>query len=90
MKKGCRWRIGNGSSTKVWQVPWLLCPDNGFVTTEMSDELKHTNVQSLLDDSRERWDEEILCDIFNDRDRELIRQIPVSRRRKDDYMVLEI
>lgn len=33
VKQGCRKRIGNGDSTKVWKVPWLPCTDNGMLTT---------------------------------------------------------
>lgn len=84
IRQGCRRRIGNGLSTKIWKVPWLLCPDNGFLTTEMPEELKHENVQSLFEENQEGWDEEILCDILNERDRELVKQIPISRRKGED------
>lgn len=41
-------------------------------------------VSYLLDDSQSKWDEEVLQDICNDRDRELIKMIPLSRGNKDD------
>lgn len=28
IQKGCRRRIGNGESTKVWKVPWLPSVNN--------------------------------------------------------------
>ena len=84
VRQGCKRRIGDGSSTKIWKVPWLLCPENGFLTTEMPDELKDATVSGLMDETRGGWDDDILYDIFNDRDTELIRRIPVSNRRRID------
>ncbi|XP_074351625.1 uncharacterized protein LOC141690750 [Apium graveolens] len=84
VRQGCRCRIGDGSSTKIWKVPWLMCPENGFLTTEMVDELQHVTVQSLLDENTGGWDDDVLDDILNERDRELVRQIPLSTRRRDD------
>lgn len=45
IKQGCRRRIGDGSSTKVWKVPWLQCPENGCLTTTMPDELAQITVK---------------------------------------------
>lgn len=84
IRMGCRRRIGDGLSTKIWKVPWLLCPDNGFLTTEVPDELRDENVQSLFDETQLGWDDDILCDILNERDRELVKQIPVSGRKRED------
>ena len=39
IKVGCRRRIGDGEATKVWKIPWLPCPINGYVTTPMISEL---------------------------------------------------
>lgn len=84
IRQGCRRRIGDGRSTKIWQVPWLPCPLNGYLTTEMPDELKDTTVENLLEDNHREWDIEVLQDICNERDRELIKQIPIPRISKDD------
>ncbi|XP_074374083.1 uncharacterized protein LOC141714463 [Apium graveolens] len=57
VQQGCRTRIGDGRSTRVWKIPWLSCPENGCLTTEMPEELKHIMVGSLLDESQQSWDE---------------------------------
>ncbi|KAL8124141.1 hypothetical protein AgCh_011956 [Apium graveolens] len=82
--QGCRRRIGDGISTKIWQIPWLLYLENGFLTTDMPEELRTAVVAGLFNEEKEGWDEEILNDICNERDRDLIKQIPVSRTGRMD------
>lgn len=73
IRQGCRSQMWNGLSIKIWKVAWLLCPDNVFLTTDMPEELKHENVHSSFEKNQGGWDEEILCDILNERDRELVK-----------------
>lgn len=91
MKQGCRKRIDNGDDTMAWKVPWLPCVENGCLTSTMPHELENINVQSLMDESKSMWDEEILSDICNERDSTFIHQIPISLRNKEDswYWMLE-
>lgn len=49
IKQGCRKRIGDGKGTKVWQVPWLPCANNGYLTSEIYPELTDVTVDSLFD-----------------------------------------
>lgn len=44
VKHGCRKKIGNGSDTNVWKIPWLPNKENGYITTEMPIELEHITV----------------------------------------------
>lgn len=91
VRKGCRRRIGNGDSTRVWKVLWLPCSENGFVTTDMPPELENITVQSLRVPGENNWDEEVLNDIFNSRDGELIKRIPlpVTSRHDSWFWVLD-
>lgn len=50
----------------------------------MPENLKDVKVQNLFAENQEGWDEEILNDICNERDRELIKQIPIPGRRRED------
>ncbi|XP_063941456.1 uncharacterized protein LOC135149621 [Daucus carota subsp. sativus] len=74
--------------TNIWKVPWLPCPLNGYLTTIISVELKDKRVVNLLDESKKAWDEDLLQDICNERDRELIRKIPIPRSSKVDSWFL--
>ena len=84
LRQGCRRRIGNGTSTKVWKVPWLPDSLDGCLTTGMPIELKDATVQNLFAENQYSWDEEVLNDLFNERDRNLIRQVPLSGKRRED------
>lgn len=48
IRQGCRRRIGDGKSTRVWQVPWLSCLESGYITTELPEELKDIQVHGFL------------------------------------------
>ncbi|XP_074356044.1 uncharacterized protein LOC141695716 [Apium graveolens] len=80
IKKGCRGSIGTGTDTYVWKVPWLPSIDNGYLTTSMPSELANTKVCDLMEIQEKKWDDVILRDLFNERDAQLIQQIPLYLR----------
>ncbi|KAL8110377.1 hypothetical protein AgCh_026191 [Apium graveolens] len=84
LKRGCRKRIGDGRSTKIWKVPWLPCKINGCLETPMLENLHQALVQGLMTENGSNWDDEILRDLCNDRDKNLIKQIPIPTRSCDD------
>ncbi|WOG86655.1 hypothetical protein DCAR_0205872 [Daucus carota subsp. sativus] len=91
VRQGSRKRIGNGDTTTVWKIPWLPCRENGYLTTEMPQQLEHARVSSLMETDTKHWDDELLRDICNERDVQLIRSIPLARQREEDswYWILE-
>ncbi|XP_074360800.1 uncharacterized protein LOC141701055 [Apium graveolens] len=91
VKQGCKRKIGDGKNTRVWQISWLPCVDNGFFTSEFHNELKDIVVHNLMDEGHQGWDEDILKDLCKDRDREMIQQIPILGRSRPDswYWILE-
>lgn len=84
IRQGCHRRIRDGRSTRVWQVPWLPSPENGYITTPMPEQLKDIQVQGFLNTNQTDWDMEVVRDICNERDSRLIRQIPIPMRVKED------
>lgn len=55
-----------------------------MLTTEMPDQLEGIKVESLMQVGVRKWDEEVLRDIRNDRDRLLISKIALPRREMED------
>lgn len=84
IQEGCRKRIGNGESTAVWEVPWLPCQENGYMSTYMPNELEGTRVVNFMDENKTGWDEEVLHDVCNERDTELIKRIPIPVSGRED------
>lgn len=78
IKEGIRWRVGNGKSINIWTKPWLPNDEDGFLQTEKITHLESTTVSALLTEDGAKWDEDILNDLFQIRDRELILNIPLS------------
>ncbi|KAL8113024.1 hypothetical protein AgCh_020371 [Apium graveolens] len=91
LKHGCRRRIGNGDRTRIWKVPWLPDVDNGYLSTDMPLELQNATVSGLMEIDHRRWDEEVISDLCNDRDKELILSIPLSMGTREDgwYWLLD-
>lgn len=86
VKVGCRRRIGDGESTRVWEFPWLPCPENGCLTTDMVPQLKDITVSRLMGMDKRSWEEVILKDMFNNQDVELIQRIPIpNQQRRDNW-----
>lgn len=84
VRKGCRKRIVDGTQTDIWKVQWLPCANNGYMTTEMPTQLDGSKVCCLMQVEQKKWDEEVLIDICNARDRKLIKKIPLSIREDED------
>lgn len=84
LKQGCRRNIGTGSDTFVCKSPWLPCVENGYITTALPCELEGIKVCNLMETNEKRWDDEILGDLFNDRDAQLIKNISLPLRDRND------
>lgn len=89
VRQGCWKRIGTGTDTTVWKIPWLPCAENGYLTTIMYPDLANIKVCALMDTQEKKQDVEILSDLFNGRDIQLIQNIPLPLRdTKDSWLWL--
>ncbi|KAH9648318.1 reverse transcriptase domain-containing protein [Citrus sinensis] len=82
--QGSRIQIGNGLQTTIGGSPWLLDLDHGYVTTSLPNAIINAPISSLMLPGQRNWDLDALTNIFNERDRALITQIPLSSRSDDD------
>lgn len=66
--------MGSGETINIVGQPWLLDGQNPYITSnvQFSDQSK---VSSLMAVDYAGWDEEILNDLFNERDRRCIRNV---------------
>ncbi|XP_019155316.1 PREDICTED: uncharacterized protein LOC109152193 [Ipomoea nil] len=80
VRKGVRWRIGNGEGTKVWGDPWLPDGGNPYVTTPSQEYLGDPWVSSLMRIDGNEWDHGVVRDILEERDANLVLSVPLSAR----------
>ncbi|KAL8101226.1 hypothetical protein AgCh_033196 [Apium graveolens] len=88
MKRGMRRKIGYGLTTTVWKVTRLPDLENGYPTTEVYEQLQDNKVQSLLAGNQKSCDVEVVSELFSDRDKNLILQILIPVRDKEDSWYL--
>ncbi|XP_031127667.1 uncharacterized protein LOC116029767 [Ipomoea triloba] len=84
LRKGVIRRVGNGVDTLVWGWPWLADSTDSRLHTPCIEELKDTHVSNLLDNN-DCWDEDLLRDIFYERDVVRILRTPTSPNFMDTW-----
>ncbi|KAH9802749.1 reverse transcriptase domain-containing protein [Citrus sinensis] len=89
IRQGSRIQIGGGQQTSIGSAPWLPDNDSDFTTSNLPASISSATVDSLMVPNQRRWDFDAVDDIFNTRDRDLIRRIPLSSRvDKDNWFWL--
>jgi len=75
LKNGMIWRVGNGSSVKIWEDPWLPREWTRRPITPRRGCLLNT-VDELFDPVTEGWDEPLVRQTFFEEDVRLILSLP--------------
>lgn len=60
--------MGDGNSINITGQPWLLDNQNPFINLS-SQSLVNGNVSVIMATEHKGWDEDILADLFNEKDR---------------------
>ena len=87
LKEGMRWRVGDGSSIRIWSDPWLPSTFMPFVSLPVVPGWEEAKVASLLSYSNQGWRHDTLNLLFIPRDVELIQSIPLCGKPVDDALV---
>uniref|UniRef100_A0A803NSN9 Reverse transcriptase domain-containing protein n=1 Tax=Cannabis sativa TaxID=3483 RepID=A0A803NSN9_CANSA len=77
VKKGVRWCIGTGQDIPILGSPWLPDDINPYVISDHP-ALSNATVNNLLTVDGLSWDAEVIDDLFMDRDKHLIMEIPLQ------------
>ena len=75
LKKGMRWRVGDGSSIRIWSDPWLPSTFMPFISSLMALGWEEATMASLLDYPNQGWRHDTLNLLFSPKDKELIQLI---------------
>lgn len=85
LKMGARWMVGSGRSIQISNQPWLNDEDNPYITSE-SQVLDQSKVAGLMRENGREWDEDIIRDLFNERDQRCILRTKLSDRVTEDQV----
>ena len=80
-----RWNIGSGTSINILGQPWLQEENNRYITTELQG-LDHAKVSNIIRMDGRCWDQEIVADLFNNRDQQCIKKITLTDEASDDTL----
>ncbi|GKU89382.1 hypothetical protein SLEP1_g3524 [Rubroshorea leprosula] len=87
LQAGCRRRIGNGRSTRVWEDPWLPGSSCFNVVTPRANGCEVEWVSELIDDVTHSWRRELVYQLFSEYEAQLVLSIPLSWRSLEDDWV---
>ncbi|CAI9773810.1 unnamed protein product [Fraxinus pennsylvanica] len=81
---GAVYRVESGTSARIWRDPWLPNPNHGFVTSDPLPGHEEATVNQLFVPGENRWDYDILVDLFSEEERGQILKIPLSSYGRSD------
>ena len=78
IKKGTRWRVGNGRLIHIWEDKWLPTPSTYKVITHPRDFDGFPMVSSLIDQETKWWKTSVVRALFLPFEADTILKIPLS------------
>lgn len=84
VKQGVACRVGNGESINIIADPWLPNEQDPYIHTRNT-AIENQTVSSLMITGEKRWDVELIADVFDQRDAELIVNIPLNDQVKGNW-----
>ncbi|KAL2937830.1 hypothetical protein RDABS01_021279 [Bienertia sinuspersici] len=85
IKEGIIWRVGNGKDINIWNDPWVVNEESRFISSPPIDGLSKVN--SLINVEQGDWNEELIAEVFEERDVKCILAIPLSERLPRDELI---
>ncbi|KAL8148706.1 hypothetical protein AgCh_005895 [Apium graveolens] len=82
---GIRWKVGTGEDINILSKPWLLDSERPYIESD-SIALENNKISSLMNVNQRSWDEEILRDLFTERDQECIKKINIGEYGERDEL----
>lgn len=86
VRKGMRWRVGDGEKIRVWKDPWLPRPQSRCVLSPRGNAVHDMEVGSLICPINKCWKIDLVQQHFLPFEVERILNIPISRRLPEDIM----
>ena len=87
IKRGAVWRIGTGTSIRVWGDNWLPVKNKPIVLSPKSDGDGTVWVSDLIDPMNRTWKKDMLEQIFYDFEAATIKNITLCRSIQEDVLI---
>lgn len=87
IRKHSRWRVGNGKAIRIWGDKWLPSQVDAEIQTPPFPYLEEAPVSSLMKTGKNEWDDDIVREIFNNRDASQILSIPLPVVQREDKLI---
>ena len=84
IRRGTRWRVGNGEKILVASAPWIPKEDTFFADDGPDFIEPHLRVCDLFEGNGRVWNIALLMELFSSRDIRAIISIPISITNKED------
>ncbi|GLT95180.1 hypothetical protein SLE2022_128760 [Rubroshorea leprosula] len=86
LQVGCRRRIGNGRSTRVWEDPWLPGSSCFNVVTPRPNGCEVEWVSELIDDVTHSWRRELVDQLFSEYEAQILSNHPPLQASFEDRL----
>ena len=86
IRRGAKWRVGNGESIKVWGDNWLPSLSHPRIQGPLTTEMQEAKVISLINPITHQWKSTLISSAFNQDVCELIQQIQLSKTPAEDAL----
>jgi hypothetical protein len=87
IRRGARWRVGNGNSIRVWHDRWIPIPSAGVPVTPPNELPEDAYVSSLIQVGTGLWNKEMVERIFIPSEASLILSTTLSSRAPNDLLI---
>ena len=91
VKKGMKWRVGNGESILLWSDKWLPSPASQKVLSPTNHILPNdAKVSALIDLEKKEWNEQLVRQALGAEEADLVLGIPLSMHLPPDRCIWDV
>ena len=83
---GVQWRIGDGSSVKIFKYSWLPGAHSGRILSPVSVLSEEATVDQLIGNDSQWWNTNLVDSIFIPSKAQLVKSIPVCHSAQKDFL----
>lgn len=84
VKRGVRWKIGNGKDINIWHEPWLRGAEDPYIQSPIVQGHENMVVSYLIDVHTKRWKNHVLTQLFQPNEVQQITEISLLRFNEPD------